>query len=344
MVGALKLRSHEVVVDLFAIHLSSLLPDQPLPVDLFLKVAGRDVIFKTRGESISTHRIEALSRHGITRFWVPEEHRPYYLLYLKECSLIRVAAETEWGHFIKQTTLLHVSELFLRPDISPGIEMAKDLVAAMVDRVTSDLGTVQKLMALVNHDFYTFNHSVNVAIYAIAFARRVFGDDKAILVQAGLGGLLHDLGKRNLAWNVINKPGPLTKQEWSEVKRHPEYGRNALQGVNVGSEVLRVVYEHHENFDGKGYPDGRHGEDISLLARIVAIADVFDALTTDRSYHQALDAEGAMEKMFRMQPGKFDPKVFQSFVTNFSSRAPFVLPEGFDPCMPDAFKKAAGGK
>ena len=330
-------------MELFVIHLSSLIPDQPLPVDLFLKVAGRDVVFKRRGENLSGHRIEALSRHGITKFWVPEEHRPYYLLFLREQTFTRVTPDVEWGHFIKQTTLLHVRELFLRPDISPGIELAKDLVSSMVDRVTSDLPTTQRLMALVNHDFYTFNHSVNVAIYAIAFARRVFGDNKETLIQAGLGGLLHDLGKRNLGWNVINKPGPLTKQEWAEVKRHPEYGRNALQGVQVGEEVLRVVYEHHENFDGKGYPDGRHGEEISLLARIVAIADVFDALTTDRSYHQALDAEGAMEKMFRMQPGKFDPKVFQSFVTNFSSRAPFVLPEGFDPCLPGALKKAAGG-
>lgn len=331
-------------MDLFVIHLSSLSADQPLPVDLFLKVAGRNVVFKRRGENLSGHRIEALSRHGITKFWVPEEQRPYYLLFLREQSLNRPVPGVEWGHFIKQTTLLHVRELFLRPDISPGIELAKDLVSSMVDRVTSDLSTTQRLMSLVNHDFYTFNHSVNVAIYAIAFARRVFGEQKETLIQAGLGGLLHDLGKRALAWNVINKPGPLTKQEWSEVKRHPEYGRAALHNVNVGEEVLRVVYEHHENFDGKGYPEGRHGEEISLLARIVAIADVFDALTTDRSYHQALDAEGAMEKMFRMQPGKFDPNVFQSFVTNFSSRAPFVLPEGFDPCLPGALKKAAGGK
>jgi len=331
-------------VELFAIHLSSLEAGQPLPVDLFLKVAGREVVFKKRGEVLSVHRAEALSRHGIDRFWVPEEHRPLYLLYLRDCSLKRPTPEAEWGHFIKQTTLLHVQELFLRPDISSGIELAKDLVGGMIDRVTTDLKTTQRLMQITSHDFYTFNHSVNVAIYAIAFARRVFGDQKETLLQAGMGGLLHDLGKRNLAWNVINKPGPLTKQEWSEVKRHPEYGRTALEGINVGEEVLRVVYEHHENFDGKGYPEGRHGEDISLLARIVAIADVFDALTTDRSYHQALDAEGAMEKMFRMQPGKFDPQVFQSFVTSFSSRAPLVLPEGFDPCQPDAFKKAAGGK
>jgi len=331
-------------MELFTIHLSSLVPGQPLPVDLFLKVAGRDVVFKKRGEVLSIHRIEALSRHGITKFWVPEFHRPLYLLFLKECSLTRPQPAQEGGHFIKQTALLHVNELFLRPDISPGIELAKDLVGAMVDKVTSDLGTTQRLMQLTQHDFYTFNHSVNVAIYAIAFARRVFGDDKETLLQAGLGGLLHDLGKRNLPWNVINKPGPLTKQEWSEVKRHPEYGAAALQGIPVGEEVLRVVHEHHENFDGKGYPDGLMGEKISLLARIVAIADVFDALTTDRSYHQALDAEGAVEKMFRMQPGKFDPQIFQSFVTSFSSRAPLVLPEGFDPCQPDALKKAVGGK
>ena len=117
-----------------------------------------------------------------------------------------------------------------------------------------------------------------------------------------------------------------------------DVGRELSLREKVGARDLSraVVYEHHENFDGTGYPQGLKGDDISNLARVVSIADVFDALTTNRSYHRAIAPKEAMNTMFGMQPGKFDPAIFKSFNKNFSKTSKLELPPGFDPCSPQA--------
>jgi hypothetical protein len=112
---------------------------------------------------------------------------------------------------------------------------------------------------------------------------------------------------------------------------------------SIPEDAKSVVIEHHENFDGTGYPKGLQGDEISKLARLVSIADVFDALTTNRSYHKAVGPDEALNIMYGMQPGKFDPNIFKSFDKNFSTKSNLQLPEGFDPCAPQKFplKKAA---
>ena len=193
------------------------------------------------------------------------------------------------------------------------------------------------LMRLSRHDYYTYNHCVDVAVYSIVLARRIFGEEKDFLIAAGLGGLLHDIGKREIDLSVINKKGALTPDEWAEIKRHPTTGRACLQNVSCVPDLSRlVVYQHHENFDGTGYPQGLKGDDICNLARVVTIADVFDALTTERSYHRAISPKEAMNTMFGMQPGKFDPAIFRSFNKNFSKTSRLELPANFDPCTPQA--------
>ena len=128
--------------------------------------------------------------------------------------------------------------------------------------------------------------------------------------------------------------------EWEEIKQHPTHGKNCLEGVTcVPEESRKVVYQHHENFDGTGYPGNLMGDDISSLARIVTIADVFDALTTDRSYHKAMAPKDAMNMMFGMQPGKFDPNLFKSFNKNFDKKPKVTLPKDFDPCTPQSVVK-----
>jgi putative nucleotidyltransferase with HDIG domain len=203
---------------------------------------------------------------------------------------------------------------------------AGTLIEEMVSFLTADMEAVSSLMRLSRHDYYTYNHCVDVAVYSIVLARRIFGEDKEMLLAAGLGGLLHDIGKREVDWNVINKKGALTPQEWEEIKRHPTTGRDCLANVACVPEASRaVVYEHHENYDGTGYPQGLKGDNISNLARVVAI-----------SYHRAVSPKDAMNTMFGMQPGKFDPMIFKSFNKNFSKNAKVELPQGFDPCSPQS--------
>ena len=325
----------------FEIRLTSVATDMALAHDIYLYVNHKPVLFRRRGDTLTGDRVKGLVSHGGEKFLVPEEQRPLYLETLR--NLIRnPESSTEMkSRYIKESAFLHVHDLFTKHEVSPVVTEAKALVEEMVAFVSTDLEAVTSLLRLSTHDYYTYNHCVDVAVYSIVLAKKIFGEDKRLLLMAGMGGLLHDIGKRQIDQSIINKKGALTPEEWKEIKRHPTYGKECLAEVPAVPEETRlVVYEHHENFDGTGYPTGLNGENISQLARVVAIADVFDALTTKRSYHSAISPTEALNTMFGMQPGKFDPAIFKAFNKNFEKKPNIVLADDFDPCGPDALIKS----
>jgi diguanylate cyclase (GGDEF)-like protein/putative nucleotidyltransferase with HDIG domain len=161
-------------------------------------------------------------------------------------------------------------------------------------------------------DRYTQGHCERVADLAclVAAAR---GFDEKQMFWFRIGALLHDVGKLIIPSDVLNKPGRLTKEEWDVVKRHPEAGVELLSAVEFPWDVLPIVRSHHECWDGSGYPDELAGEEIPLTARIVCLADVYDALTTERSYKKGLSHDDAMEIMRRDVGRQFDPSIFPAF-------------------------------
>lgn len=334
MNSALKIAQAEPT-GFFEVRMHSLVPERPLSFDLYLCINNYPLLFRKRGESISKDRLRLLGIQGNDKFLVPEEQRQVYMDSLH--GLIRdpdtgIALKSQ---VIKESAFIQVGDLFTQKDLSPVVKHAKTLIEEMVDFVSTDVQAVASLMGLSVHDYYTYNHCVDVAVYSIVLAKKIFGDDKRILLMAGLGGLLHDVGKRFIHPGVLNKTGSLTLQEWEEIKRHTLYGKNCLDSLqNVPHEAKLIVLEHHENFDGTGYPHSIQGDEISKLAKIVAVADVFDALTTHRSYHKAISPKEALEVMFGMQPGKFDPEIFQVFNKNFSPKAIVEADKNFDPCDP----------
>ncbi len=319
----------------FQIRINSVATGIPLPFDIYLFVAERPVLFRKRGDVITPDRMKLLYHHGGDQFLVPEEQRAPYLQSLK--NIIRDPSSTTEvkAKFIKESAFLHVQDLFTKENVAPAISEANSLVEEMVTFVSTDVAAVTTLMRLSVHDYYTYNHCVDVAVYSIVLAKHFFGDSKEMLIIAGLGGLLHDIGKRRIDNTIINKNSPLTPGEWEEIKKHPGYGKDCLEEIPSIPDACRlVVFEHHENFDGTGYPRGLKEEEISKLSRIVSIADVFDALTTDRSYHKAIPPVEALNTMFAMQPGKFDPNIFKSFNKNFQGKTDLRLAKDFDPCQP----------
>ena len=127
-------------------------------------------------------------------------------------------------------------------------------------------------------------------------------------------GLLHDIGKIAIEENILNKPGKLTEEEWEEIKRHPEIGYRILSTVNDMSEMAEYVLAHHERWDGMGYPKGLKGEEIPLQSRIIAIADAYDAMTSERSYRNALPEEVAIEELKINAGIQFDPELIRVFI------------------------------
>lgn len=177
-------------------------------------------------------------------------------------------------------------------------------------------GTLEALVAaLDSRDRETKGHSTRVAEYTLDIARRLgLRPDTVDWENLKRAALLHDVGKIGVSDFILHKPGPLTPEEWKEMRRHPDIGFDMLKGVSFLAGPAEIVHSHHERFDGKGYPRALAGDDIPLGARIFAVADTFDAMTSDRPYRRALPWDAARDEIVRNAGSQFDPKVVEAFL------------------------------
>ncbi|MBW2002022.1 MAG: HD domain-containing protein [Deltaproteobacteria bacterium] len=160
---------------------------------------------------------------------------------------------------------------------------------------------------------WTAGHSERVTKIALKIGQ-VMGLTPSELENLNRGGLLHDIGKIAVPVSILDKPGKLTEEEYQIIQEHSSIGARILEPIDAYVSVIPMVLQHHEHFNGKGYPDGVAGEDISLGARILAVADVFDAITSERPYRKEMDLEVAL-KIIKQESGEqFDPKVVQAFL------------------------------
>jgi putative nucleotidyltransferase with HDIG domain len=166
--------------------------------------------------------------------------------------------------------------------------------------------------SIESKDHYTQGHCERVAFFACVLADSM-GMDSRSLFWFRLGALLHDIGKIIVPTEVLNKNGPLSPEEWAIMKRHPEAGLELVADIDFPGDVRSVIRNHHERWDGTGYPDGLAGEEIPFAARILCVADVYDALTTARSYRDSLSHARAVDEM-RASTGQFDPQMLEAFL------------------------------
>jgi putative nucleotidyltransferase with HDIG domain len=166
--------------------------------------------------------------------------------------------------------------------------------------------------SIESKDRYTQNHCERVAFFACVLADSA-GFNSRSLFWFRIGALLHDIGKIIVPTEVLNKPGKLTDEEWAIMKRHPEAGLELVADIDFPGDIGAIIRNHHERWDGAGYPDGLKGEDIPFAARILCVADVYDALTTTRSYRPGLTHARAAEIM-RASTGQFDPQLLETFL------------------------------
>lgn len=193
-------------------------------------------------------------------------------------------------------------------------ENARNLVEEISDSVTRNPSALISLARLKTADNYTYMHSVAVCALMVALAKQIRLDEEQTRL-AGMAGLLHDLGKAAIPLAVLNKPGKLTDEEFAMVQDHAVHGYAMLKaGDSADAAVLDACRHHHEKMDGTGYPDKLKGEEISLIARMTAICDVYDAVTSDRAYKRGWDPAESLRRMAEWTNGHLDPRLFHAFV------------------------------
>jgi len=193
-------------------------------------------------------------------------------------------------------------------------DAAVETASAIVDCATSNPDTLVCLSKLSAFDNYTFTHCINVATIAVVFGEYI-GMDGDELTMLGMAGMMHDLGKTTILPRIVSKPGRLSKVEYDEMKRHPEYGTAILERNNqFPPKVIEAVRSHHEKHNGTGYPAGLAQKEIPPFARILCMADIYDALTSNRCYRDATLPNRALGIMYGMRDQDFDALEIQLFI------------------------------
>lgn len=194
----------------------------------------------------------------------------------------------------------------------------RDAVALVVDEIVTNPSAILHMQEIRLHDEYTWGHSVDVCILATLMGSSL-GYDVARLRELALGAALHDIGKVTVSEKILKKPGPLTEAEEAEMRLHTVRGFEILRhSPEISLVVAHVAYQHHERWSGGGYPRGLRGEEILEFARLVAVADVYDAMTSDRVYRKGYTPERALRNLQEVIPDWFDPRMLDALVQNIA--------------------------
>lgn len=234
-------------------------------------------------------------------------------------ALLRTRLEDEAAVAARLRAQARQSIVSLHEQVRLGRALDVAGCAPLVDQIATSMqrnaGAMLGIVRLKSHDDYTYLHSVAVCTLMVVLARQL-GLDESQVREAGLAGLLHDMGKARIALSVLNKPGKLSADEYAQVQQHPRLGHDLLvETGTVSAGALDVCLHHHEQPDGRGYPEGLAGGQLSLLARMGAVCDVYDAITSNRPYKAGWAPADSIVMMAEWtRGGKFDPEVFRAFV------------------------------
>jgi putative nucleotidyltransferase with HDIG domain len=297
----------------FKVRINTLIPGKPLSFDLFLKINQQNIIYMRQGDKIDQEKLNALgNRDTGSHFLVKEEDRKAYKNYVHDQMISDDLNVREKAIVLRESSMSLVEELFENPDVNKALEGARPVIAEFVEFMQAEPESMGHLISLSGHDFYTYNHSLDVGIYSLGLAE-VLGYNKKDLEEMGVGALFHDIGKRQVSLDILCKKGGLSDAEWSQMQKHPQYGLVLLNDNPLVSDAVKAAcFEHHESWAGNGYPQNISGQEIHPFARIVAITDTYDALTTQRSYNVPMKPLDAVTMMKEKLAGRYDPEILKA--------------------------------
>lgn len=270
-------------------------------------------LYLKSGEKIDAQKIQnLLQRSQGDLFYVHDTEWPAYKAYIKESINSSLIPPLEKAHILRDSSLALVEELFEHPDVSVALNNSKPIINDFVQFMKAEPESMAHLIGLSGHDFYTYNHSLDVSIYSLGLGN-VLGIKDKELEELGVAALFHDIGKRNVSLDILCKKGALSPDEWAVMQQHTQYGLVILnQGQDISEAIKAACFEHHESFLGNGYPQQLTGPEIHPFARIVAICDTYDAMTTQRSYNTPLRPFDALKMMKDQLANRFDPDMLKA--------------------------------
>lgn len=274
--------------------------------DIYLGVetpAGRRyVLYKSREYDLTRERRQFLMEQGIKTLYVTEEDLHSYYGYVQQTVAKVMASEStpvqEKSQIIYQATSSLMQHLFERPESPLLLRSNQKMVEHTVQFLASDMRLLRSLASMFVLDYSLYHHSVNVATISIGTALALGYRQDRELEHLGCGFLFHDIGKNRVPERILRKPGALSPAEMIEMSQHPHYGVLLMrQNETIQPAALDIIQHHHEKITGRGYPDRLTGNEITMPVRISTVADIFDALTSNRSYKKALTGFEALQLM-----------------------------------------------
>lgn len=266
----------------------------------------RNEVLLTAGTMLNESYIESILRLQLNGIYIEDE----------------ISGDLEIASLISDTlraeTIRGVKNLFVlseRTGSTPPLRLMREQIGRIVDEILNHRNLMINLIDLKVFDNYTYAHSVNVAVLSIVLGLAA-GLNRDALNRLGMAALMHDIGKVFLPVELLNRAGPLSQEEYREVQRHPERGFDYVKShyPDIPVSVYVAILEHHERYDGTGYPNGKLGQKTTQFGAILAIADVYDALTSDRPYRKGLPPSEAVEYFMASGGSHFHPELLELFL------------------------------
>ncbi len=303
--------------DYHALDVSSLVAETTIPFDIFTQNQKEKIstlFFKNKTFGCAEKKVWLIKNLNCV---IRISDLPVYKEYLHDYAKNSKDPTIKLS-FVRENAKLIVGDLAKNPRSEKMVGDAKQSIANITESIIENPTGFYALMQINNYDYYTYTHSVNVSTMTLALAMAIGIDDKEQLADLGLGAMLHDIGKSMVASELINKPGKLTDSEFTKVRGHVMLGYEMLKSnKGIPKRSFYPLLEHHEKLSGKGYPNRLPAEKIHTEGRVSMIIDIYDALTTERSYKKAFTPFDALTLIARNE-NDFDKGIFKQLVSIIS--------------------------
>ncbi len=305
-------------VQYMPIYLESIRVDSVLDFNLHIDVNGQMVLYRSSDMPFTERTRQKLLDNRVDRLFITDDTKGQYQKYIEK-NLDKILAdpsvqEEKKAGILYQTSTNLVKDVLENPTYGDNIKRSKSIVANSVNYILQGQEAFQNLLKITSFDYYTYTHSVNVCTFSVALAQQLGFCDEEFLHELGTGALLHDVGKSKISERILHKRSALNQIEFEIMKKHPQWGLEILESTGeISQNSLYAILQHHERGDHRGYPAGISLDDMHIYSRIVAIADSFDAMTTERVYQKAMDSFPAMKVLFARAEG-YDEQLLRTFV------------------------------